>query len=188
MIERQPTSSASRRKRTNQGIRRAVRLPCGNEFSKTFEFALGPLNFDTRQDQVRSHAFQPRKDQNPAFPVRALTHNPVPQFSLRHGPAKQSHGIGQEVGVARELQFFFEQAHRAIFRWPKVGLELDLAPRAARRSLDSFFWFSKPLATFGFPTTYTQPVTQIRLGLIAKAESPRSPANANQENRSPTRP
>jgi hypothetical protein len=94
----------------NQSIRRAVRFPCSYEFSKTFQLAASPFDIHTWQDKVRSHAFQPRKEQHVSLPARALAHNPVPQLPLRHDPSKQRYGIGQEVGVAAELQFFFEQA------------------------------------------------------------------------------
>jgi hypothetical protein len=46
---------------TNQGVGRAVRFPCGNEFGKTLQFAPSPFDFDTWQGQVRSYSFQPRK-------------------------------------------------------------------------------------------------------------------------------
>jgi hypothetical protein len=88
----------------NQGIGRAFRLPRGNEFSETLQFAPGPFDFDSWQNKVRSHSFQPWKKQYLTFPAGALAHNPAPQFSLRHGPSEESQGIGQEVGVTRELQ------------------------------------------------------------------------------------
>ena len=125
--------------RPNQGIGWPVRFPCRYEFSKTFQFAPSPLDIHTRQDKVWSDSFQPRKEQHLSLPARALAHDPVPQFPLRHSPSKQRYGIGQEVGVAAELQFFFEQAYRAIFCWSKVRLELGLAPRTDRWSLNSLF-------------------------------------------------
>src|SRR5271163_3094637 len=78
----------------NQSIRRAVRIPGRYEFSKTFQLALSPFDIHTWQDKVRSHAFQPRKEQHLSLPARALAHDPVPQFPLRHRPSKQRYGIG----------------------------------------------------------------------------------------------
>ena len=78
----------------NQGIRRTVRFRCRYEFSKTLQLTPSPFDFDTWQDKVRSHAFQPRKEQHVSLPARALAHNPVPQFPLRHRPSKQRYGIG----------------------------------------------------------------------------------------------
>ena len=78
----------------NQGIRRTVRFRCGYEFSKTFQLAPSPFDIHTWQDKARSHAFQPRKEQHVSLPARALAHDPVPQFPLRHGPSKQRYSIG----------------------------------------------------------------------------------------------
>src|ERR1700675_1597142 len=78
----------------NQGIRRAVRLRSRYEFSKTFQLAPSPFDIHTWQDKARRHAFQPRKEQHVSLPARALTHDPVPQFPLRHSPSKQRYGIG----------------------------------------------------------------------------------------------
>src|SRR5580658_781640 len=78
----------------NQGIRRAVRFPGRYEFSKTFQLAPSPFDIHTWQDNVRSHAFQPRKEQHVSLPARAFAHDPVPQFPLRHCPSKQRYGIG----------------------------------------------------------------------------------------------
>lgn len=92
----------------NQGFCRAIRLLRGCEFSQTFQFALGPFDFYTWQGNVGSDSFQSWKKKHRSLPGGALAHNPAPQFPLRHGPSKQRHGIRQKVGVARELQFFFE--------------------------------------------------------------------------------
>jgi hypothetical protein len=45
----------------NQSIGRAARFTLRYEPSKTFQFAPGPFDIHTWQDQVWSHPFQPRK-------------------------------------------------------------------------------------------------------------------------------
>jgi hypothetical protein len=78
--------------------------PAETSSARLLQFAPGPFDFDSWQNKVRSHSFQPWKKQYLTFPAGALAHNPAPQFSLRHGPSEESQGIGQEVGVTRELQ------------------------------------------------------------------------------------
>jgi hypothetical protein len=54
-----------------------------------------------------------------------------PSFRSDTAHRKQSHGIGEEVRVARKLQLLLQQAHSAIFGRREIRLEFGL-PRPRR--------------------------------------------------------
>jgi hypothetical protein len=86
--------------RSNQDLRRGIRFCRRRELGEICQLALCPFDFDTGWDEVRSHSFQPRKNQYPPFAAAALTDDLVSETALRDRPSKQSHSIGQKIRVA----------------------------------------------------------------------------------------